>query len=92
MFVDYDLKANITTILTFILLPVLAGLGVDNVTGMAFIGVLATILIYVLLYFNEKYLSGFFTKYSSNSTVGSNFNTECDSPEDLNHEYYTDGA
>lgn len=89
---DYDLKANITTVLTFILLPVLAGLGIDSVTGMAFVSVLVTILFYVLLYFNEKYLSGFFTKYSSDSIVGSRFNNECTCEEDLNHEYYTDGA
>ena len=89
---DYDFKANLTTILTFLLLPVLAGLGVDNLTGTAIIGVLATILCYVLLYFNEKYLSGYLTKYQSNSTVGSNYNPECTCEEELNHEYYTDGA
>lgn len=89
---DYDLKANITTILTFILLPILAGIGIDSVTGVAIVGVLATLLVYVLLYFNERYLSGFFTKYSSNSIVGANFNSECTCEEDLNHEYYTDGA
>lgn len=89
---DYDLKANITTVLTFILLPILAGYGVDNLTGTALVGVLATLLCYVLLYFNEKYLSGFLTKYSSSSTVGRNFNTECTCEEDLNQEYYTDGA
>lgn len=90
---DYDLKANITTILTFVLLPILSGLGVDKVTGMAFVSVLVTILLYVLLYFNEKYLSGFFTKYSSKSTVGSRFNSsECTCEEELNPEYYSDGA
>ena len=89
---DYDFKADLTTILSFVCLPVLAGFGVDNLTGMAFVGVLATILCYVLLYLNERYLSGFFTKYTSNSTVGANFNNECTCEEDLNHEYYTDGA
>ena len=90
---DYDLKANLTTILAFVFLPVLAGYGVDNLTGMAVIGVLATVLCYVLLYFNERYLSGYFTKYSSKSTVGSNFNgAECTCEEDLNQEYYSDGA
>ena len=90
---DYDLKANITTILSFVLLPILAGLGVDSMTGMAIAGVVATLVFYALLYFNEKYLSGFFTKYSSNSTVGSNFNaTECTCEEDLNPEYYSEGA
>ena len=59
---DYELKGNLTTILTFILLPILAGIGVDSVTGAAIIGVLATLLCYLLLYFNEKYLSKYFTK------------------------------
>ena len=59
---DYDIKANITTILTFFLMPVFASLGVDAVTGNAMIGALAVLIFYVLMYLNERYLSKIFTK------------------------------
>ena len=59
---DYDIKANITTILTFFLMPVFASLGVDAITGNAMIGALAVLLFYVLMYLNERYLSKIFTK------------------------------
>lgn len=59
---DYDIKANITTILTFFLMPVFASLGVDAVTGNAMIGALAVLVFYVLMYLNERYLSKIFTK------------------------------
>ena len=59
---DYDIKANITTILTFFLMPVFASLGVDAITGNAMIGALAVLIFYVLMYLNERYLSKIFTK------------------------------
>lgn len=59
---DYDIKANITTILTFFLMPVFASLGVDAITGNAMIGALALLIFYVLMYLNERYLSKIFTK------------------------------
>ena len=59
---DYDIKANITTILTFILMPVFASFGVDAITGNAVIGALAVLIFYVAMYLNERYLSGIFTK------------------------------
>lgn len=59
---DYDIKANITTILTFFLMPVFASLGIDAVTGNAMIGALALLIFYVAMYLNERYLSKIFTK------------------------------
>ena len=59
---DYDIKANITTILTFFLMPVFASLGIDAITGNAMIGALAVLIFYVLMYLNERYLSKIFTK------------------------------
>lgn len=59
---DYDIKANITTILTFILMPVLASFGVDAITGNAVIGALAVLVFYAIMYLNERYLSKIFTK------------------------------
>ena len=61
MVLDYDFRANVTTVLCFVLFPVLAGLGVDSVTSSAVVGVVVALGGYVLLFFNERYLSGFFT-------------------------------
>lgn len=58
---DYEFKANLTTVLCFLLFPVLAGLGVDSVTSSAVVGVLVAVLGYVLLFFNERYLSKWLT-------------------------------
>lgn len=59
---DYDFKANITTILTFFLMPIFASLGIDSIAGNAMIGVAALIIFYVAMYVNERYLSNIFTK------------------------------
>lgn len=59
---DYDIKANITTILTFFLMPVFASLGVDAITGNAMIGALSVLIFYAAMYLNERYLSKIFTK------------------------------
>lgn len=59
---DYDFKANITTILTFFLMPIFASLGIDSITGNAMIGVAALIIFYIAMYVNERYLSNIFTK------------------------------
>ena len=59
---DYDFKANVTTILTFFLMPIFASLGIDSITGNAMVGVAALIIFYVAMYVNERYLSNIFTK------------------------------
>lgn len=74
---DYDIKANITTILTFFLMPVFASLGIDALTGNALIGALAVIIFYVAMYLNERYLSGIFTK-EGYSVVKDNDVCTCD--------------
>ena len=80
---DYEFKANLTTVLSFVLLPVLAGLGVDAVTGAAVVGLIATICFYALLYYGEKFTSRFFTQERPSA--------ECNCVEDaVNPEYYTD--
>lgn len=84
---DYELKANITTILTFLLIPLLAGIGVDAITGAAFVSVLATVLIYVAMYLNERYLSGIFTK-KGYTVVNEDNHYACDCEEKaINQEY-----
>ena len=59
---DYDFKANITTILTFFLMPIFASLGIDSITGNAMIGMAALLVFYIAMYVNERYLSNIFTK------------------------------
>ena len=87
---DYDLKANLTTILTFLLMPFLAGLGVDAYTGNAFISVLVLIILYVVMYLNERYLSKIFTK-PGYEVVNVENQASCTCEEDaLNQEYFVD--
>ena len=59
---DYDFKANVTTILTFFLMPIFASLGIDSITGNAMIGMAALLIFYIAMYVNERYLSNIFTK------------------------------
>lgn len=90
---DYDIKANITTILTFILMPVLASYGVDAITGNAVIGALAVLLFYAIMYLNERYLSKIFTK-SGYSVVKDSEVCVCPTTEEesINQEYSDEGA
>lgn len=60
--IDYDFKANITTVLSFILLPVLSSFGMDAMTGSAMVGVVAYVGVLLFMYLNERYLSKIFTK------------------------------
>lgn len=87
---DYELKANVTTILTFIIIPVLAGIGVDSVTGTAIVGVVATLVCYLAMYLNERYLSSIFTKEGYTVQREGSVAT-CDCEEDaINPEYTSD--
>ena len=60
--VDYDFKANLTTVLGFIILPVLSSSGMDAVTGSAMVGVVSYLVVLLFMYLNERYLSKIFTK------------------------------
>lgn len=85
---DYELKANLTTILTFLIMPILASLGVDSVTGNAFISVLVLLICYCGMYLNERYLSKIFTK-PGYKVVNTDNIYECSCEEDaVNPEYY----
>lgn len=84
---DYDIKANLTTILTFFLMPIFASMGVDSVTGNAMIAVATLILFYILMYVNERYLSSIFTK-KGYAVVNEDNQYTCDCEEDaINQEY-----
>ena len=81
---DYDFKANITTILTFFLMPIFASLGIDSITGNAMIGVAALIIFYIAMYVNERYLSKIFTNKGYEVVKEPSATCNCDG---LNHEY-----
>ena len=84
---DYDFKANVTTILTFFLMPIFASMGIDSITGNAMIGVAALIVFYIAMYVNERYLSKIFTKKGYKVVNGNNQYT-CDCEEKaVNQEY-----
>ena len=80
---NYNLKANITTILTFVLMPFFASIGIDAVTGDAMISVASVVVFALLMYFNERYLSGIFTK-GGYKVVKESKSCDC---KTLNHEY-----
>lgn len=87
---DYDLKANLTTILTFVLMPIFASVGVDAYTGNAFISLLAVIIFYLAMYLNERYLSGIFTKKGYEVVNTENIATCNCEEEAVNQEYFVD--
>lgn len=73
----YTLKANVTTILTTVLIPLLASYGVSEGMANAVVGVLAyCIFIFIALY-GERYVSTFLTKEPDgvDEEVGSDFET-----------------
>ena len=86
--VDYDFKANLTTVLSFILLPVLSSFGVDAVTGSAMVGVVAYVVVLLFMYLNERYLSKIFTK-EGYSVIKDNEKCNCPVSEEdaVNPEY-----
>ena len=89
---DYDLKANITTILSFCLMPVLASFGVDAITGNAILSLLAVILSFILMYLNERYLSGIFTKEGYAVVDESKIPDDLTPESAINPEYLDEGA
>lgn len=61
MEIDYNFKANLTTVLNTVLIPVLAGYGVSSASADAMIGVLAYVICLLLAVYGEKYVSDFLT-------------------------------
>ena len=81
------MKANITTVVTFLFMPILASMGVDSVTGNAMISILALFVCYGIMYLNEEYISKIFTKKGYDVVNVANQYT-CDCEEDaINQEY-----
>ena len=59
---DYDVKANLTTLLSTYLIPVLVGYGFSVETSNAIVGVVVALVIIGFAMLNERYTSGHLTK------------------------------
>lgn len=62
MVMDYDFKANLTTILSTYLIPILVGWGFSTETSNALVGVIVALVIIAFGMLNERYTSGHLTK------------------------------
>lgn len=62
MVMDYDFKANLTTILSTYLIPILVGYGFSAETSNALVGVIVALVIIGFGMLNERYTSGHLTK------------------------------
>lgn len=58
----YSLKANLTTVLSIIFLPVLSSIGMDSLTANSLVGAVSYFVALGLLLYGEKYISKFMTK------------------------------
>ena len=93
IFMDYDIKANVTTIVGFLILPILSSFGVDAVTGNAVVGAISYLVVFGFMYLNERYLSKIFTK-DGYSVVKDSDVCVCPNSEEeaINQEYSDEGA
>ena len=64
---DYDFKANLTTILSTYLIPILVGWGFSTKTSNALVGVIVALVIIGFGMLNERYTSGHLTKVDEDS-------------------------
>lgn len=62
MEIPYDTKANITTYLSVILVPILVGAGFTEATANIIIGIIALVLVGIVQVLNERWISKYFTK------------------------------
>lgn len=59
---DYDVKANLTTVLSTYLIPILLGLGLTAETSNALVGLIVALIIVGFNMINEMYTSKHLTK------------------------------
>ena len=66
---DYDFKANLTTLLSTYLIPVLVGYGFSAETSNALVGVIVALVIIGFGMLNERYTSSHLTKEADMSDL-----------------------
>lgn len=87
MVMDYDFKANLTTILSTYLIPILVGYGFSAETSNALVGVIVALVIIGFGMLNERYTSGHLTKVDdSDIDVDESDDDESDE-EDIENAY-----
>ena len=64
---SYDFKANITTLLSTYLIPVLVGYGLSSETSNALVGVIVTLIMIGFGMLNERYTSKHLTADDTDS-------------------------
>lgn len=69
MVMDYDFKANLTTILSTYLIPILVGYGFSAETSNALVGVIVALVIIGFGMLNERYTSGHLTKVDDSEDI-----------------------
>ncbi len=68
MEISYDTKAQLTTYLSLILVPVLAGVGFAETTANAIVGLLVLLIVATLQVLNERWTSQTLTKENPQMT------------------------
>ena len=90
--VSYELKANLTTLISTYLIPVLVGYGVSYESANALTGVIVALIIIGFGILNERYTSSHLTKEMVQSNTASSEVEEIDSSEDMNSSNNTEGC
>lgn len=67
--IDYDVKANLTTLLSTYLIPVLIGYGFSTETSNALVGVIVALIIIGFNMLNERYTSKHLTKENTSEEI-----------------------
>lgn len=83
MLMDYDFKANLTTILSTYLIPILVGYGFSAETSNALVGVIVALVIIGFGMLNERYTSDHLTKVDDSEDMD---DSDEDSEEDSDGE------
>ena len=90
MLMDYDFKANLTTILSTYLIPILVGYGFSAETSNALVGVIVALVIIGFGMLNERYTSGHLTKADENSEDMNSPDDDCEEDEEDIENAYRD--
>lgn len=86
---DYDVKANLTTLLSTYLIPILVGYGFSAESSNALIGVIVALIMIGAGMLNERYTSGHLTKADDSEDMDDSdecSDDDCDE-EDIENAY-----
>ena len=85
--IGYDVKANLTTLLSTYLIPILVGYGFSTETSNALVGVAVAVIMIIIGMLNERYTSSHLTKVDDSEDMDdSDEDSDDDSVEDCDEE------